>query len=144
MSPTMVFHNSDSRSGIMNEKGQELPSRKLFLVLGASGGPRIITAVVQVVMNYMVFGMSLQDAVAHPRIHDQLLYNNKPYTLYDENVTEPGYGVSETTKQSLSRRGHSLLATSYTGTCQAVSIDIETDKIEAVSDIRKGGIPAGY
>lgn len=134
MSPTMVFHNSDS----------DLSERKLFLVLGASGGPRIITAVTQVVINFMVFGMGLKDSVAHPRVHDQLLYNGRPSTLYDKNVTKAGFEMSEVTIQSLLRRGHNLIPTTYSGTCQAIAIDIETNEIEAVSDLRKGGVPAGY
>jgi gamma-glutamyltranspeptidase len=140
MSPTMVFHNSVESP---NESGNQM-RRKLFLVLGASGGPRIITAVVQVIINFMVFGMCLKDAVAHPRVHDQLLYNGIPSTLFDKNVTEAGFEVSEITQQSLLRRGHNLVPTTYLGTCQAVSVDIETDALEAVSDVRKGGIPAGY
>jgi len=92
----------------------------------------------------MVFGMCLKDAVAHPRVHDQLLYNGIPSTLFDKNVTEAGFEVSEITQQSLLRRGHNLVPTTYLGTCQAVSIDIETNALEAVSDVRKGGIPAGY
>jgi len=120
----------------------------LFLVAHGlfchSGGPRIITAVVQVIINFMVFGMCLKDAVAHPRVHDQLLYNGIPSTLFDKNVTEAGFEVSEITQQSLLRRGHNLVPTTYLGTCQAVSIDIETNALEAVSDVKKGGKPAGY
>jgi gamma-glutamyltranspeptidase/glutathione hydrolase len=41
------------------------------LILGAAGGPRIITSVFNVLMDRYIFGMSLPDAVAAPRIHDQ-------------------------------------------------------------------------
>jgi gamma-glutamyltranspeptidase / glutathione hydrolase len=44
---------------------------KLFLVLGAPGGPTIITAVLQVLVNVMDFGMKVQDAIDFPRIHHQ-------------------------------------------------------------------------
>jgi gamma-glutamyltranspeptidase/glutathione hydrolase len=41
------------------------------VILGAAGGPRIITSVFNVLMDRYVFGMSLPDAVAAPRVHDQ-------------------------------------------------------------------------
>jgi gamma-glutamyltranspeptidase/glutathione hydrolase len=44
---------------------------KPFLVLGAPGGSRIITAVLQVMLNVMDFGMNLQDAIDFPRVHHQ-------------------------------------------------------------------------
>jgi len=145
MSPTLVFYSGDE-DVTKAAKHDERPSNlgKLLMVVGASGGPRIITAVVQVAINYIVLGMNLKDSVPHPRIHDQLLYHNEPSTLYDKDVVEPGYGLSNETYEALTRRGHSLLPTSYTGTCQAIAIDIETNEIEAVSDIRKGGTPSGY
>jgi hypothetical protein len=59
-------------------------------------------------------------------------------------VTEAGFEVSEITQQSLLQRGHNLVPTTYLGTCQAVSIDIKTIALEAVSDVKKGGKPAGY
>jgi hypothetical protein len=32
----------------------------------------------------------------------------------------------------------------YAGTVQAIGIDLETSRLSAVSDIRKGGTPNGY
>ena len=46
---------------------------KPFLVLGTPGGSRIITAVLQVILNVVDFGMNVQDAVDFPRIHHQWL-----------------------------------------------------------------------
>lgn len=40
-----------------------------FLTVGAPGGRRVITAVVQVLLNVIDFGMDIQDAIAAPRIH---------------------------------------------------------------------------
>jgi gamma-glutamyltranspeptidase / glutathione hydrolase len=40
-----------------------------FLTIGAPGGRRVITAVVQVLLNVIEFGMDIQDAIAAPRIH---------------------------------------------------------------------------
>ncbi|MGA7751646.1 MAG: gamma-glutamyltransferase [Candidatus Sulfotelmatobacter sp.] len=48
-----------------------LKDGKLFLVLGAPGGPTIVTAVLQVIVNVIDFGMNIQDAIDFPRIHHQ-------------------------------------------------------------------------
>lgn len=60
MSPTMVFRkgedSSDSQFG------------KLELVVGGSGGPKIITAVLQVIINYCFLGMSPFESVARARV----------------------------------------------------------------------------
>jgi gamma-glutamyltranspeptidase/glutathione hydrolase len=40
-----------------------------LLTIGAPGGRRVITAVVQVLVNVLDFGMDIQEAIAAPRIH---------------------------------------------------------------------------
>ena len=135
MAPTMVFAPPTDGKGL----------GKLLMVLGSSGGPKIISAVVQVIINYMLLGKSLIDAVAHPRVHDQLLYHNEVKTLFDNfNLTPLVLKTSTETKNALMQRGHSLTPTNYTGTCQAIAVDLESNTLEAVSDPRKGGQPAGY
>ena len=57
MSPTIVL----DRSG------------QLLLVVGAAGGPRIITATSQVILNVIEHNMSLPDAMRAPRLHHQAL-----------------------------------------------------------------------
>jgi gamma-glutamyltranspeptidase/glutathione hydrolase len=47
------------------------PDGKVDLVTGAAGGPRIITAVFQVVSNVVDFGMNAQAAIEAPRVHMQ-------------------------------------------------------------------------
>jgi len=49
------------------------PSGKLLLVAGAAGGPRIITATSQVILNVIQNHMSLPDAMRAPRLHHQAL-----------------------------------------------------------------------
>ena len=46
---------------------------KLEFVLGAAGGLRIASGIVQTISRYIDHGMSLQDAVAAPRIHPNRL-----------------------------------------------------------------------
>jgi gamma-glutamyltranspeptidase len=120
---------------------------KLMLVVGGSGGPKIITAVLQVLINYCMLGMSLFESVARPRIHEQLVYHDSATTTTEKALLEQGLliAVPQRTKNALLSRGHaSLLDVDYAGTVQAVAVDLETNALSAVSDIRKGGTPAGY
>src|SRR6185295_6999379 len=48
-----------------------LKNGKLFMTAGAPGGSRISTAVAQVILNVIDFGMNAQDAVDAPRVHHQ-------------------------------------------------------------------------
>ena len=45
------------------------------LALGAGGGPRIPTAVAQVIVGVLVDGLRVRDAVSAPRVHHQLMPN---------------------------------------------------------------------
>jgi gamma-glutamyltranspeptidase/glutathione hydrolase len=72
---------------------------KPFLVLGSPGGSRIITAVVQTIVNVVDFGMSVQEAVNAPRLHHQW----QPDTVY----AEP-YALSADTVRLLAGRGYTV------------------------------------
>jgi gamma-glutamyltranspeptidase/glutathione hydrolase len=48
-----------------------LKDGKLFMTAGAPGGSRISTAVLQVILNVLDFGMNVQDAIDFPRVHHQ-------------------------------------------------------------------------
>lgn len=71
------------------------------IVLGAAGGPRIITSVFQTLVNRLQFGLSLADAVAAPRIHHQW----KPQTVRVERI-----GVSPEIQEKLSTLGYTVEA----------------------------------
>ena len=138
MSPMMVFRNNDSGSP---------DGKKLALVVGGSGGPKIISAVLQVILSVCLVGMNLFDAVAKPRVQDQLLYHDAAITTTEKSQVNGGLwiNVPNRTRQALLRRGHdTLVDIDYAGTVQAISVDLETNKLSAMSDIRKGGTPAGY
>jgi gamma-glutamyltranspeptidase/glutathione hydrolase len=59
-----------------------LKDGKPFLVTGSPGGSRIITTVLQIIVNVIDRGMDLATAVAAPRLHDQW--------LPDQVYVEPG------------------------------------------------------
>ncbi len=75
------------------------PRGELLLVVGAAGGPRIITATSQVILNVIDHRMSLADAMRAPRIHHQAL----PDTLMVENG-----GLSPEAEAGLRAIGHAI------------------------------------
>ncbi|KAI2489588.1 Gamma-glutamyltranspeptidase [Fragilaria crotonensis] len=94
MAPMLVFKKSEGEGNVS--------LGKLFLAIGASGGPKIITSVVQVFINHALLGMSLFDAMSHPRVHDQLLYHGSDVTCFesvDLDNAGPHIEVSNRTKK---------------------------------------------
>ena len=83
MSPTIVLDSA----------GQVL------LVIGARGGPRIITGTSQVILNVLDHRMTLADAMSAPRIHHQ--------ALPDQLRFESG-GLADSTQAALRAMGYTL------------------------------------
>jgi len=108
-----------------------LKDDKPFLVLGAPGGPVIITAVLQVIVNVIDFRMNLQDAVDFPRVHDQW----KPDRLAVER------GVSPDTIAILKRMGYSV-DEGYSALVEAIRIS--DGWLQGAPDGRASGKAAGY
>jgi len=75
-----------------------LKDNKVFMTIGAPGGSRIPTAVLQVILNVIDFGMNIQDAIDAPRVHHQWL----PDRLSIER------GISPDTVALLKSRGHEV------------------------------------
>jgi gamma-glutamyltranspeptidase/glutathione hydrolase len=75
------------------------PAGNTLLVVGAAGGPRIITATSQVILHVIDFRMSLADAMRAPRLHHQSLPDSLTY--------EQG-GLSPAVLDSLGRMGHGM------------------------------------
>jgi gamma-glutamyltranspeptidase/glutathione hydrolase len=69
-----------------------------YLVVGAPGGTRIITSVMQVILNVIDFGLNIQDAIDQPRFHHQW----KP----DRLDLEPNF--SPDTIAILREKGHTI------------------------------------
>lgn len=150
MSPTLVFRDTNSSSN--SDFGD------FVMAIGASGGPKIITSVLQVLLNYVMLGKSLLESVVHPRLHDQLIYHGSSVSAAEHaelrhitstipnNMQEKVLmiDVSQQTRAALTKRGHNMLDIDFSGTVQAVAIDLDTDQLSAASDPRKGGSPAGY
>lgn len=112
-----------------------LKDGKPFLVLGAPGGPMIITAVLQVILNVIDFGMNPQDAIDFPRIHHQW----KP----DRLDTEPG--VSPDTIVQLQRMGHPTHKADPSEQARVEAILVSDGWVQGAHDGRgSGGKADGY
>lgn len=107
---------------------------KPFLVLGAPGGPRITTAVLQVLLNVIDFGMNIQDAVDAPRFHHQW----KPDRLYLEE------GISPDTVALLKARGHAVEYSPGVVLARVEAILIDAGWLQGAADPRWVGKAAGY
>jgi gamma-glutamyltranspeptidase/glutathione hydrolase len=102
------------------------------LVVGAAGGPTIISATVEVLSNVVDWKLDAQAAVAAPRIHDQWF----PDLLMVEG------DVPRDVVAGLEKRGHKIKEMPHIGT---VNVLVRTDKgIEAGAEPRSPSAPAGY
>ena len=109
------------------------PAGKLLLVTGARGGPRIITATSQVILNVIDHRMSLADAMSAPRIHHQ--------ALPDSIRVEPG-GLEPGVVRALEAMGHAVYQPSSSG--RVVSIMRVKGGYEGMDDPRATGAAVGY
>jgi gamma-glutamyltranspeptidase/glutathione hydrolase len=86
---------------------------KVLLVLGSPGGSRIITIIVEAVMNIIDYGMEPQEAVDAPRLHHQWL----PDQIFYES-----FGLSPDTIKLLEAMGHKLTEQTPWGAAELVEI----------------------
>jgi gamma-glutamyltranspeptidase/glutathione hydrolase len=110
-----------------------LKDGKPVLITGSPGGSRIITAVLQIILNTLDFNMSIDKAVSAPRLHHQW----QP----DEVRVEPGFDPA--LLADLAARGHKIVQ-ARPGT-SANSIAITNGVIVGAADPRtRGALAAGY
>jgi gamma-glutamyltranspeptidase/glutathione hydrolase len=117
MSPTIVLRDNE-----------------LFMLLGGPGGSRIPTAVLQVLLNVVDFGMSPQEAVDAPRFHHQWL----PDAISVER------GFSPDTLALLRSRGHEVRNEAGPVAAVVELIVKEGGWLQGAADGRRWGRAAGY
>lgn len=105
---------------------------KAIFSAGASGGPRIISSTLQVLLNMIVFGMNPEQAVESPRLHHQWI----PDGLLLEN------NLFEQVGDKLKPFGHTVKKSSSLAATQAVSR--QPEGLRGHSDSRKHGAATGY
>ena len=112
-----------------------LKDGQLRLVVGAPGGGRIITGVMQTILNVLDHGMSLELAVRAPRVHHQW--------LPDEIAWEP-MALSPDTRALLLQKGHTF-AERPRGIAQVFAVELRPDGTRiGVADPRSGGSALAY
>ncbi|OLL26645.1 Gamma-glutamyltranspeptidase 1 [Neolecta irregularis DAH-3] len=115
--PTIITHNNE-----------------LEFVLGASGGSRIVTSVLDAIIKLYDWKMNLFDVIDSPRVHHQLL----PMEISIEN------NMDASAIASLKGKGHEVRLyprTSPLSDVQAI-LRLKSGLLQAVSDARKYGLAA--
>lgn len=113
MCPTLVFNHG-----------------KPFLALGAAGGPKIITANLQTLLNVIDYRMDIQEAVNAPRFHCQ----NSPKTIQYENGA-----LNKSAKEALTKMGYGLKLTKELGIEEAIYLNQTTQSLQGATDPRRPG-----
>ena len=108
----------------------------LWFALGARGGPRIITAVTQTIINMIDHDMNFQQAMDAPRIHHQW--------FPDEILSEP-FGMSPDTRTALEKLGHKFTEKpGYVASATGIAIEEKTGVRLGAVDSRSDGAAVGY
>ena len=107
---------------------------KLSFVSGSPGGPRIISAVLLSVLNWMRLSMDAQAAINAPRFHHQWM----PDTMYVEET------FPKDVAKELEGRGHKVTRRSWIGQVEAIGIDPKTGERLGAGDARRQGAAVGY
>lgn len=109
MSPTIVLDKSG----------------KLYMVVGSPGGARIITTVLQVIINVIDYKMDIARAVESSRFHMQWL---------PDELRLEAFGLGQDTKDSLTKMGYKLVELPDMGDVNAILID--SGKMQGAHDPR--------
>lgn len=111
-----------------------LRNGKLSFVTGSPGGPRIISATLLSVLNWMRLGLEAQAAINAPRFHHQWL----PDALRVERA------FPENVARELEARGHTVTRIGHIGLVNAIGIDLQTGDRLGAADPRGEGSAEGY
>ncbi len=109
---------------------------KIVMSLGAAGGPRIISSVIQTIYRVLVTGLDIDRAVQFPRVHHQFL----PNKLYMDE-----FKFSPEVVAGLRQRGHETVEQrpGYLGRIKAVRLN-DKNYLEASYDNRSEGAVGGF
>ncbi|CAH2003890.1 unnamed protein product [Acanthoscelides obtectus] len=99
------------------------------MVVGASGGTRITSAVAQVIMRTLWFGDNLKEAIDAPRVHHQLIPMETNYE----------YGLIQPIVDGLKAVGHHMIRDVSRGSSIICGLLRKAGKIIGNADWRKGG-----
>lgn len=117
MTPTIVFKDG-----------------KPFIVTGSPGGSRIITVVLQVLVNVIDHKMTIADAVRTPRVHHQW--------MPDQVIIERG--MPNSIVQALEARGHKPTLRPLLTSANSIMIAPNGMRLGAADSRTRGALAAGY
>ncbi|KAF9373642.1 hypothetical protein CPB97_000409 [Podila verticillata] len=106
------------------------------MALGGSGGSRILTSVLQIMLNVYNHDLNIMEAIENPRVHHQLM----------PNVVDIESGFSSSAVKFLATREHNVTVSDITlGKSEVQAVMRKADGVVyAASDSRKHGVAAGY
>ncbi len=116
------------------------PSGRPFMTLGAAGATRIISAVAQIIMNTVDFGMTMDDAIEQVRIFNTVSGGKAGHLMYEK-------GMSAGTVAYLQLLGHEVEEkdkSGYFGTAQGILFHAGKNMMDGGADSRRLGVPVGY
>lgn len=116
-----------------------LKNGKPYIVIGSPGGSRIITTVLQVILNCLEFDMNIADAINSPRIHHQWL----PDKIYIEQ-----FALSNDVMKRLMEMGYQFedANNKFTilGLAEGILVDQNKNIFNGAADKRGAGAAIGY
>ncbi|PSB24011.1 gamma-glutamyltransferase [filamentous cyanobacterium Phorm 46] len=107
---------------------------KFRLAAGAPGGSTIITTMLQIILNVLLYDMNVSEAVSAPRVHHQW--------LPDRLMVEKG-GFDAATLEELRRRGHVIQEGEGWGNANAIVLTSD-GWLEGAADPRGEGVAKGF
>src|SRR6266850_1041088 len=107
---------------------------KLSFVTGSPGGPRIISATLLSIVNWMRLGMEPQAAINAPRFHHQWV----PDRIFMERA------FPDSLESALNAKGHATRRRAHIGLVNAIGIDSQTGERLGAADPRDEGSAVGY
>ncbi len=130
------FHHAEPGTRLVSNMAPTVARSDLgsVMAIGSPGADRITTAISTVLLNYIHLGMSLRDAIAHPRLHTEQ-FEGQLTIAY-----EPGLAVSAF-DDFVPRRFPDL--SMYFGGVQAALWDPMAGHFEAADPRRTGGTARG-
>ncbi len=110
-----------------------LKDGKPVLVTGSPGGSRIITAVLQVIVNAIDFHMTVAQAVSSPRLHNQ----------WQPDITYAETGFAPDVLDALKARGETIVPTAPHTSANSIAVTPQ-GYIGAADTRTRGALAAGY
>ncbi|XP_076817193.1 glutathione hydrolase 1 proenzyme-like isoform X2 [Clavelina lepadiformis] len=118
---------------VITQTDPQTGKRKLKMVLGVAGGPKITTTTAMIILNSLFFGDDVGTSVAKKRIHYQVAGPVKVENGFDKAIVD-----------GLIQKGHDIeVEKGFFSHVQAILAN-DDGTLSATCDSRKGGRPFGF